>query len=126
MAMFRAQGPPRYRLGAQICCVWRTSASVDDEIDLAAERGRQQLVDQRPRARAGSAPRWPPPAERFRRPLLARNTELTRPLMNPDYFKRFFLDLGALCWPNGFELSPEAIHQRLDQIGALHRTARVA
>jgi Protein of unknown function (DUF2442) len=59
-------------------------------------------------------------------PLLARNTELTRPLMDPDYFKRFFLDLGALCWPNGFELSPEAIHQRLNQIGALHRASRVA
>ncbi len=59
-------------------------------------------------------------------PLLARDTELTRPLADPDYFRRFFIDFGALCWPNGLELSPEAIHRRLAESGALHRGSRVA
>ena len=59
-------------------------------------------------------------------PLLAKDTELTRPLLDPVYLKRFFLDLGALCWPNGLELSPLAIHQRLEKAGALRRASRVA
>ncbi len=59
-------------------------------------------------------------------PLLAKDTELTRPLLDPVYFKKCFLDLGALCWPNGLELSPRAIHQRLEKSGALRRASRVA
>ena len=27
-------------------------------------------------------------------------------LRDPVYFVRFFVDAGALCWPNGLELSP--------------------
>jgi hypothetical protein len=59
-------------------------------------------------------------------PLLERQTELTRPLADPDYFRRFFIDFGALCWPNGLELSPAAIHRRLEESGALRRGSPVA
>jgi len=59
-------------------------------------------------------------------PLLERDTELTRPLGDPDYFRRFFIDFGALCWPNGLELSPAAIRQRLEESGNLRRGSRVA
>jgi hypothetical protein len=59
-------------------------------------------------------------------PLVERDAELTRPLADPEYFRRFFLDFGALCWPNGLELSPRAIHRRLDESGALRRGPRVA
>ena len=59
-------------------------------------------------------------------PVLQRQTELTLPLADPEYFKRVFLDLGALCWPNGLELSPEAIHRRLKESGALHPKSQVA
>lgn len=59
-------------------------------------------------------------------PLLKWDTELTRSLADPDYFRRFFIDFGALCWPNGLELSPEAIHRRLNEAGALRRGTRVA
>ncbi len=59
-------------------------------------------------------------------PLLTRDTELTRSPADPAYFGRFFIDFGALCWPHGLELSPEAIHRRLQQSGALHRSSRVA
>jgi hypothetical protein len=58
--------------------------------------------------------------------LLTRDTELTRPLADPDYFRRFFIDFGALCWPNGLELSPAAIHRRLGESGGLRRGSRVA
>lgn len=54
-------------------------------------------------------------------PVLARDTSLTRPLRNETEFRRFFLDLGALCWPNGLELSPSAIHERLRTAGKLER-----
>lgn len=37
--------------------------------------------------------------------LLAKNTVLTLPLQNTTLFQRFFLALGALCWPNGLEFS---------------------
>lgn len=59
-------------------------------------------------------------------PVLAKDTELRRPLLDPIYLDRFSLDLGALCWPNGLELSPETIHHRLSTAGSLRRAARVA
>lgn len=59
-------------------------------------------------------------------PLLARDTVLTRPLQEPAYFARAFLELGALCWPNGLELSPSAIHRELTDAGVLSPRPRVA
>ncbi len=46
-------------------------------------------------------------------PLIDRKTELTLPLENEVYFKQFFLELGALGWRNGLELSPGNIHRKL-------------
>ena len=31
-------------------------------------------------------------------------------LREETFFKRFFIDMGALCWPNGLELSPAKLH----------------
>ena len=42
-------------------------------------------------------------------PILARDTDLTRPLAQPEYFGGFFLELGALCWPNGLEFSARSL-----------------
>ena len=53
--------------------------------------------------------------------LIRRNTEMVRPLADPDYFAGFFLELGALCWPNGFALSAPGIHRRLSDQGVLKR-----
>jgi hypothetical protein len=39
-------------------------------------------------------------------------------LHDAAYFSRFFIDAGALCWPNGLELSPARVHQ-LTTIGAV-------
>lgn len=46
-------------------------------------------------------------------PLIDRQTELVIPLQDETYFKQFYLELGALCWRNGLELSPGNIHKKL-------------
>lgn len=65
----------------------------------------------------GTHARW------FAEELLARETVLTRPLRQPAYFGRAFIESGALAWPNGLELSAHALHRRLDEAGVLRRAA---
>lgn len=55
--------------------------------------------------------------------LISRDTELTRPLADPAYFRRAFIEGGALAWPNGLELSAPSLHRRLAEAGALVREA---
>jgi hypothetical protein len=45
--------------------------------------------------------------------LLSRSGTLLEPLREPAYFGRFFIDAGALCWPNGLELSPDRLHAQV-------------
>jgi hypothetical protein len=52
--------------------------------------------------------------------LLGRDTELVRPLKDSAFFADFFLELGALCWRNGFELSGTSLHRKLSERGELH------
>jgi hypothetical protein len=40
-------------------------------------------------------------------------------LREPGYLDRFFIDAGALCWPNGLEISPARLHE----LCALHASA---
>jgi Protein of unknown function (DUF2442) len=42
--------------------------------------------------------------------LLQRSGPSLEPLRNEAYFKRLFIDAGALCWPHGVELSPARLH----------------
>lgn len=55
--------------------------------------------------------------------LIARDTVMTRPLADPAYFARAFIEGGALAWPNSFELSATSLHRRLTESGALVRAA---
>jgi hypothetical protein len=57
------------------------------------------------------------------RDLIARDTVLTRPLADPTYFARAFIEGGALAWPNGLELSPAALYATLGEAGLLQRKA---
>ena len=59
-------------------------------------------------------------------PLIARQAELVTPLNDEQYFKQFYLELGALCWRNGLELSPGNIHRKLEEQQKLHYESRVA
>ena len=43
--------------------------------------------------------------------LLQKSGSLLEPLRDEKYFHRFFIDAGALCWPNGLELSPARLYE---------------
>lgn len=49
--------------------------------------------------------------------LIARDTAITRPLSDPTYFARAFIESGALAWLKGFEMSAYSLHRRLDLTG---------
>jgi Protein of unknown function (DUF2442) len=53
----------------------------------------------------------------------ARDGEMVRPLKDPAFFARVFVELGALTWPNGYDLDPIALHDRMAAAGELHREA---
>ena len=59
-------------------------------------------------------------------PFVAANTEMTAPLADPAFFARCFIELGALAWPNGFDLSAESLHRKLRETGSLHQDAEAA
>lgn len=43
--------------------------------------------------------------------IAKRTGILLEPLRNIDYCKRCFIDAGALCWPNGLELSGSRVFE---------------
>jgi Protein of unknown function (DUF2442) len=51
--------------------------------------------------------------------LASRKGPLLEKLRDPVYFQRFFIDAGALCWPNGLEISPAKVHE----LSAVHAPA---
>ena len=53
----------------------------------------------------------------------ARDGEMVRPLKDPAFFARVFVELGALTWPNGFDLDPIVLHERMAEAGELSREA---
>ncbi|NII09475.1 DUF2442 domain-containing protein [Oleiagrimonas sp. C23AA] len=59
-------------------------------------------------------------------PFVAANTVMTQPLSEPEFFARYFIELGALGWPNGFDLSTGALQKRLRDLGALHQDPEAA
>ena len=59
-------------------------------------------------------------------PFIEAHTEMTAPLADASYFEQCFIELGALAWPNGFDLSAESLHRRLDELGLLRRDAQAA
>ena len=43
--------------------------------------------------------------------LATRTGSLLELLRNQAYFPKCFVDAGALCWPNGFELSGSRVYE---------------
>lgn len=35
------------------------------------------------------------------------------PLRGVDYFRRFFVEAGAVVWPNGADIAPETLYDRV-------------
>ena len=58
--------------------------------------------------------------------FLATGSPMTEPLRDPAFFWSAFLEMGALAWPNGFDLSAESLHRRLDEDGRLSRSSAAA
>ena len=40
------------------------------------------------------------------------------PLRDPQYFQKFFLSGGTVCWPNGADIAPETLREARDQSAA--------
>lgn len=59
-------------------------------------------------------------------PFVEAHTEMTAPLRDPTFFKRCFIELGALAWPNGFDMSAGSLHRRLRDGGKLHHDPKAA
>jgi Protein of unknown function (DUF2442) len=59
-------------------------------------------------------------------PLLAQKTPLTQPLRDTAMVQKFFLELGALCWPHGLAFSADKLRIDLLVANLLHRTAEAA
>lgn len=47
--------------------------------------------------------------------LYAQRGGVFSELKDKEYFKKFFIDLNTLCWPNGADIAPE----RLYELGSL-------
>ena len=60
------------------------------------------------------------------KPTLRRTGRLLEPLRDPSYFARCFIDMGAVCWPNGLELGAESLRQKLQNAVALHKSGQEA
>jgi hypothetical protein len=43
--------------------------------------------------------------------LATKHGSLLEPLKDATYFQRCFIDAGALCWPNGLELSGQRVFE---------------
>ncbi len=55
--------------------------------------------------------------------ILVTKTSLTQALEDANFFQRFFIELGALCWPNGLEFSAGSLYKRLEAAGKLVKPA---
>lgn len=53
-------------------------------------------------------------------------TAMTAPLHDREFFARHFIELGALAWPNGFDLSAASLHRTLAERGELHPATAAA
>ncbi len=65
----------------------------------------------------GAVGRWSADA------IVARDTNLTRPLEDNAYFASAFVEAGALAWPNGLEFSATSLHAKMAAAGSLIRKA---
>jgi mRNA-degrading endonuclease toxin of MazEF toxin-antitoxin module len=45
--------------------------------------------------------------------IAARTGEMVQPLKEPAFFARVFVELGALTSPNGYDIDPIALHDRM-------------
>jgi hypothetical protein len=54
-------------------------------------------------------------------PFVEAATAMTAPLRDPEFFGQCFIELGALAWPNGFDLSAALLQRWLEEAGEFRR-----
>lgn len=80
----------------------KTYAATVAELETHLREGRNGLADAR----------LPGISDIFDgRDFLKNQGPLLDALRVETFFTRFFIDAGALCWPNGLELSPAKLHE---------------
>ena len=60
------------------------------------------------------------------RPIVEAGTSMTEPLRDPTFFARFFIEAGALAWPNGLDFSARSLQERLREAGRLEDRSAAA
>jgi hypothetical protein len=53
--------------------------------------------------------------------MVAEAGPMARPLRDPAYFARVFLEDGAPTWPNGFDMCPDWLRREIETTAALKR-----
>lgn len=46
------------------------------------------------------------------------NGKVFEPLRDLEYFRKFFISGGTVCWPNGADIAPETLREARDQSAA--------
>lgn len=44
-------------------------------------------------------------------PFLSSTRKIIEPLLDADYFKKFYVDEITICWPNGLDFAPELLYK---------------
>lgn len=44
-------------------------------------------------------------------PFLESTRKIIEPLLDVDYFKKFYVDEITICWPNGLDFAPELLYK---------------
>ncbi len=55
--------------------------------------------------------------------LLKRSGSMVQPLKDPGFFARAFVEMGAVTWPNGYDVDPIKLYDDMLAAGALSRKA---
>lgn len=55
--------------------------------------------------------------------MVSRTGPMVAPLRDPTFFARVFVDWGALTWPNGYDLDPINLHDKMQAAGELRQHA---
>jgi hypothetical protein len=51
--------------------------------------------------------------------IVAETGPMVEPLRDPAFFRRVFIEYGALAWPNGYDIDPIALHREMEEAGSL-------
>ena len=51
--------------------------------------------------------------------IVAAGGPMLDPLHNSAFFARVFVEFGALTWPNGYDLAPNALYAEMSEAGLL-------